>query len=145
MCIGFPSLLGAKILGTWGGRRNYLLHHSAKTSASHSPVILHHDCLIDARHVIPILLRKEHTHTSSKIFSGAWLYQWLRTTTVKQGSGISPRPQLCPGFCVPASSGTGSEGQGSNFQVLPQGYYSSSSFPTPPLIFQSCSLATVGA
>lgn len=142
MCLGFLSLLRAKILGTWRGRRNDPPHCSAKTSTPHLPVVLHRDYLIDAR------THKSHparTHTSNKLFPGAWLYQWLKTTTVKQGSEISPSGTAVPGVLCASVQWDWQGGKREHkFQELPRGYCSSSSFPTSslPPSFQSCSLAT---
>lgn len=145
MCIGFLSLLGAKILGTRRGRRNDPPHCSAKTSTPHLPVVLHRDYLIDAR-----------THKSHPAQNGAHIHfkqtiPWCLALSVAQNNNCKTgqwnfplRHSCARGFMYQPPVGLSGREKEHKFQELPQGYYSSSSSPTPslPLNFQSCSLAT---
>lgn len=138
MCSGFPSLLGAKILVHEEEEEIILFitqpkhqHHTCQLFSTMIIWLMHEP-------IIPILLRMEHTHTSNKLFSGAWPCQWLKTTTVKHSREISPLGTAVPGvLCVSLQWDWQGGKREHNFQVLPQGCYSSSSFPTPflPLIF----------
>lgn len=141
MCIGFPSLLEAKILGTRKGRRNDPLHRSAKTSTPPLPVILHCDYLIDAwtNNSHPAQ-NGAHTHFKQTI-------PWCLVLSVTQNNNCKTQQWNFPlGTAVPqvlcASLLWVWQG-GKRLPVLLQGYYSSSSFPPPflPFIFQSCSSA----
>lgn len=138
MCIGFPSLLGAKILGTWRGRRNDPLHHSAKTSTPQLPVILHCDCLIDAgTHNSHPAQNGAHTHFKQTI---PWCLALPVTqkTAVKQGSGISPLGTAVPRVLCASLQWHWQRGtREHNSQVAPQGCHSSSSFQHLSLLSSS--------